>query len=163
MGNAKVRPLTSSTRVALAIARGIAAARGDQDLTPTHIAVGIFREGSNPGLAALWYAGMSEDQIRRLPFELEHSLGEPPGHIPPRLVTIDLTPGEEGVLRASELEAENFGSPYLGTEHILLAILRSEAKASHYITERGVSAEKYVEGMLSMWRGDPPPSPAAAV
>lgn len=163
MENARVRPLTSSTRVALAIARAIAAARGDRNLTPTHIAVGIFREGSNPGLAALWYAGMSEDQIRRIPFELEHSLGEVPGHIPPRPVTIDPTPGEEDVLRASDLEADHFGHPYLGTEHILLAILRSDSKPAQHIRERGVSAEKYVEGMLSMLRGDPPPSPATAV
>lgn len=163
MENPRVRPLTSSTRVALAIARGIAAARGDRNLTPTHIALGIFREGSNPGLAALWYAGLSEEEIRRIPFELEHSLGKAPGHIPPRLVTIDLTPGEENLLRASEVEAEHFGHPYLGTEHIVLAILRSDSRPAQHITERGVSADKYVAGMLSMLRGDPPPSPATAV
>lgn len=153
----QVRPLTSRTRVALAIARGIAAARGDLDLTPTHIAIGIFREGSNPALAALWYAGMSEDTIRGIALELERSLGEAPGDIPPRAVTINLSPGEEQMLRSAELEADHFGSPFLGTEHILLAILRSDSKPARHIAERGVSAEKYVEGMLSMWRGAAPP------
>lgn len=75
MAATQLRPLTSRTRVALAIARGIAAARGDRDLTETHIAVGILREGSNPALSALWYAGMSENEMRQLSSHLEHSLG----------------------------------------------------------------------------------------
>src|SRR5688500_7333888 len=104
----RLRPLTSRTRVALAIARGIAAARADRDLTPTHIAIGIIREGSNPVLAALWYAGMTEKEIRHFAFELEFSLGEPPGHIPPRLVAIELSAGEEEVLRLSDVEADHF-------------------------------------------------------
>jgi len=147
----------------VAIARGIVAARGDRDLTPTHIAIGIFREGSNPALAALWYAGMSEDEIRRIPFGLEHSLGEPPVRIPPRQVTIDLTPGEEDVLRLSDLEADHLGHPFLGTEHILLAILRSDSPPTQHIAKHGVSTENYVGGMSSMLRGDHPPSPPTAV
>ncbi|HEY0304505.1 MAG TPA: Clp protease N-terminal domain-containing protein [Longimicrobiales bacterium] len=154
----RLRPLTSSTRVALAIARGTAAARGDRDLTPTHVAIGIFREGSNAGLGALWYAGMTEKEIRHFAFELEFSLGEPPGHIPPRLVAIELTAGEEEVLRLSDIEADHFDDPYLGTEHILLAILRAGGHAAQKITERGITLEKYYDGMLSMRRGDPPPN-----
>ena len=163
MGSDKLRPLTSRTRVALAIARATAAARGDSDLTPSHIAIGIFREGSNPGIAALWYAGMSESEIRRFPAVLEHSLGEPPGHIPPRQVTIDASPGEEEVLRLSDVEANQFDDPYLGTEHILLAMLRSDGPVAQKVAEHGISFQKYYDGLLSMRRGDPPPNRASAV
>lgn len=156
-------PLTSRTRVALAIARGLAAARGDRDLTPIHIALGIFREGSNPGLAALWYAGMSENDIRRFHLVLEDLLGDAPGHTSPRLVAIESSNGEEEVLRSSDAEAHRLSDQYLGTEHILLAILRSGGAVADRIAESGVSLEKYVEGMLSMRRGDPPPSPPRAV
>jgi ATP-dependent Clp protease ATP-binding subunit ClpC len=159
----QVRPLTSRTRVALAIARGIAAARGDRDLTETHIAVGILREGSNPALSALWYAGMAENEMRRLSSYLEHSLGEPPGHIAPREVTIDLTAGEQKVLRLSEEEADQLNDPFLGTEHILLAILRLNDRAAKQFVENGMSLEKYREGMASSRRGDPPPSQPRAV
>lgn len=159
----KLRPLTSRTRVALAIARGIAAARGDRDLTPIHIALGIFREGSNPGIAALWYAGMSENDLRRFYLVLENLLGDAPGHTPPRLVAIESTVGEEEVLRLADAEAEHFNHPYLGAEHILLAILRSGGPVAERIGEHGVSVEKYVEGMLSMGRGDPPPTTPRAV
>ena len=160
---AQVRPLTSRTRVALAIARGIAAARGDRDLSETHIAVGILREGSNAALSALWYAGMSENDMRRLSSYFEHSLGEPPGYIGPREVTIELTAGEQELLRLSDLEADQLNDPYLGTEHILLAILRSDDRAAQKFAENGMSLEKYCEGMVSSRRGDPPPSQPRAV
>ena len=160
---AQVRPLTSRTRVALAIARGIAAARGDRDLSETHIAVGILREGSNAALSALWYAGMSENDMRRLSSYFEHSLGEPSGYIGPREVTIELTAGEQELLRLSDLEADQLNDPYLGTEHILLAILRSDDRAAQKFAENGMSLEKYCEGMVSSRRGDPPPSQPRAV
>ena len=158
-----LRPFTSRTRVALAIARGLAAARGDRDLTTTHIVVGILREGANPALSALWYAGMSEIAIRRLSSHLEHSLGDSPGHMPARQVTIDRTPGEQEVLRLSEVEADRLNDPYLGTEHILLAILRSDGFTTKRFAETGISLEMYYEGLLSSRRGDPPPSPPRAV
>jgi|SRR5688572_4222811 len=159
----ELRPFTSRTRLALAIARSLAAARGDRDLTMTHIAVGILREGANPAIAALWYAGLSEAAIRRLRVDLEHSLGEAPGHMPPRQVAIDLTPGEERVLELSEIEADHFEDPYLGTEHILLAILRSDDPVAHRFVERGISAEQYYNGLSSVRRGDPPPGKPTAV
>ena len=46
-------PLTSRTYVALSIARGIAAGLGHDDLTATHIALGILREAENGAVAAL--------------------------------------------------------------------------------------------------------------
>ena len=160
---AQPRPLTSRTRVALAIARGVAAARGHRDLTATHIAVGILREGRNPALSALWYAGMSGNAIDRLSSRLEHSLGEPIGHIAPRQVTIDSTPGEHEILRLSDIEADQLNDPFLGTEHILLAILRSDDGAAKRFIEDGMSLEKYREGMFASRRGDPPPGQPGAV
>ena len=46
METTRPRPFTSRTRVALAIARGIAAARGDRDLTATHILLAVLRSDS---------------------------------------------------------------------------------------------------------------------
>ena len=45
MTETAVPSLTTRTRVALAIARGIAASRGDDDLSPEPIALGLLREG----------------------------------------------------------------------------------------------------------------------
>jgi ATP-dependent Clp protease ATP-binding subunit ClpA len=163
MESTKPLPFTSRTRVAVAIARAIAAARGDRDLTPTHIAVGILREGANAAIAALWYAGLSERTIRALHLDLEHSLSEPPGRIPPRQVTVDATPGEDAVARLGEAEADRFGDSFVGVEHLLLAILRSNGSVAQRFAERGVSAEAYYNALLSVRRGDPLPGEPQAV
>jgi ATP-dependent Clp protease ATP-binding subunit ClpA len=158
-----VRPFTSRTRVALAIARSIAAARGDRDLTATHIAAGIFREGANAALGAVWYAGLPEAAIKGLGAELENSLGERTGRIAARVVAIDTTPGEEAVVDLADVEASRFQHPYLGAEHILLAILRSDQAVSGRLSQYGITVEKYESGLRAMLRGDAPPNASTAV
>jgi ATP-dependent Clp protease ATP-binding subunit ClpA len=116
-------PFTSRTYVALSIARGIAAGNGHSDLTATHIALGILREGENAAVAAVHHAGVALRQMRH---ELELAL-PPRGH--PRLgeVVLPLTPGEQEIvdIAASEAAAQKTG--YLGCEHLLLALLRDES------------------------------------
>jgi ATP-dependent Clp protease ATP-binding subunit ClpC len=163
MERATPRPFTSRTRVALAIARGFAAARGDQDLSPRHIALGILREGANPAIAGLWYAGLSETEITRLRFEIEHSFGDRTGRPIPRQVALDLTPGEDSVIRLAEIEADRIGDDYVGSEHILLAVLRFDDATAEFLAKRGVSVDKYQEGLSSARRGDPPPEEPRAV
>lgn len=159
----KQRPLTSRTRVALAIARGLAAARGDRDLTAKHMVIGILWEGANPAMAALWYAGMSEPEMRRMRAHLENGLGDYPGRIPPRLVTIDVTPGEERVIALAEKVADDFGDDYLGTEHILLAALSGDDAVAREFLQHGISLAQYTEGLKAVRRGDPPPSEPRAI
>lgn len=163
MERAAIRPFTARTRVALAIARGFAASRGEQDLTPRHILWGVLREAMNPAIAALWYAGLSEGEINRLRLDIERSFGEPAGNPAPRQVSLDETPGEATVIRLAELEADRLGDDYIGSEHILLAILRSDDVIAKYFGERGVSPDQYQEGLSSARRGDPPPQEPRAV
>ena len=157
METATLRPFTSRTRVALAIARGIAAARGDRDLTPGHIVLGILREGRNPAIAALWYAGLTENGIHNLASDVEQALGDALAHPRPREVAIDLSDGEGNVVRLAEVAADTLQDEYLGTEHILLAILRYDDTTAERFAKRGISADQYHEGLLSVRRGDPPP------
>ena len=163
MDRATIRPFTSRTRVALAIARGFAASRGEQDLTPLHISLGVLREGMNPAISALWYAGLSETEINRLRVEIEHSFGEPSAHPTPRQVTLDQTPGEETVIRLAELEADRLGDDYVGSDHILLAILRSDDVTARHFAQRGISPDRFEDGLSSVRRGDPPPEKPKAV
>ena len=152
-----LRPFTSRTTVALAIARGLAAARGDTDLTAAHVVVGILRERRNAAVHGLWYAGLSERAIDGLSSEFEQALPAKRSPRDPHAVTIDLTPGETRILNDAEVEANEFGDPYLGTEHILLALLRSDALVARRFAERGISLKQYYNGLLSSRRGDPPP------
>ena len=113
-------PLTTRTRVALSIARGLAAAMGHDDLTPAHIALGMLREGENPAVAAIHHGGVALHVIRR---DLEACL-EPRGRTRPREVALLLTPGEQRLLDQASSEGRIRNDEHVGTEHLLLAILR---------------------------------------
>lgn len=155
-----VRPFTSRTRVALAIARAIAAARGDRDLTPTHVAVGIFREGGNAALAALYHSGFSQDVLHKLGTRLEHQLGTYEGNrAAPRQVALDATEGEATIIRLGEVEADRLNDAYLGAEHLLLAILRdTKNEAAVLLATCGVSLQLYEDGLRFVRRGERPNS-----
>jgi ATP-dependent Clp protease ATP-binding subunit ClpB len=112
-------PFTNRTYVALAIARGIAASKGHSNITAAHIALGIVQEGANIAAAALHRAGIHPTHLRH---QLEAEL--PPDGIPyPGELDLPATVGEHQILEAGETEAAKLNDPYLGAEHLLLAML----------------------------------------
>lgn len=115
-------PLTSRARVALAIARAIAAGRGERDLTPLHLTLGLLREGENAALAVLHHQGVD---VRRLRGECERALGEPSGRAAPDEVALPLTPGEAQLVATARAASAGLGDEYVGPEHLLLALLAS--------------------------------------
>jgi ATP-dependent Clp protease ATP-binding subunit ClpC len=127
-----VLSLTTRTRVALAIARGIAAARGDDDLTPTHIALGLLRERENIAVAILHEAGAN---LRTLRHELEAELGSC-GRPRTAEVAIPATHGEKRVLALAAAESRSRSHPYLGAEHLLFAILHDDTSPTAMLFAR---------------------------
>ena len=116
-------PLTTRGRIALAIARALAAGRGDPDVTPTHMALGLLREGENGAVALLDFRGRTSPTLRTA---LELALGPITGRPLPGEVVVPLTPGEGRLVAQARVEAEVHGHEYIGPEHLLLAILRDE-------------------------------------
>jgi ATP-dependent Clp protease ATP-binding subunit ClpA len=131
-------PYSSRTRVALAIARAIAAARGDRDLTSIHIALGLVREGENGALAALHHQRVPIPALRSA---LERGLGPPPGGTRAEEVAIELTPGERRIMEHARIAAEGEGDSHIGPEHLLLALLSDqEDTVSLLLAQHGVDA-----------------------
>ncbi|MFP5353592.1 MAG: Clp protease N-terminal domain-containing protein, partial [Gemmatimonadota bacterium] len=83
-------PFTTRVRVALSIARALAAGMGHDEVTDAHVVLGIVREGENPAVAVLQHAGIALDVLRH---DLEQAL-EPRGRARPREVARPLTDGE---------------------------------------------------------------------
>ena len=123
MSAAEALPYTTRLRVALALARGIAAAHGDVDLTPLHAALGILREGQNAGVAMLAHAEVPWNGVRH---ELEGALGEP-GRPRPEEVVLPLTDGERHLVDDARRQAVLLGDPFVGPQHLLLALLHVAA------------------------------------
>ena len=153
--------LSTEARISLAIARGVAASRGDDDVSPTHIALGILREEENPGVAILWRAGVALPVLRH---ELEAKLG-PPSHPHPHESVLPTAPGEQRAIEGAEVESRQRSDPYIGTEHLLLAMLRhADTPTAQAFARHGVdyqTAVTYLEQVFSEDRG--PPSPYASL
>jgi ATP-dependent Clp protease ATP-binding subunit ClpA len=83
-----------------------------------HILLGLIREGEGVAAKALESLGISEEAVRQ---QVEEIVGRgkqaPSGHIP-------FTPRAKKVLKLALREALQLGHNYIGTEHILLGLIR---------------------------------------
>jgi ATP-dependent Clp protease ATP-binding subunit ClpC len=152
-------PLTTRARIALAIARGIAASRGDDDVTPSHIALGLLREAENPAVAALHRGGVDLRAIRR---ELEAELG-PPGRPRPGEVALQLTRGERRIVDLATAESRRRKEEYLGPHHLLLAMLREpDSPTAQAFARHSFPFETAVTHLQFVFGGDSPPPDSQA-
>ena len=83
-----------------------------------HILLGLIHEGEGVAAKALESLGISLEAVRQ---QVEEIIGQgqqaPSGHIP-------FTPRAKKVLELSLREALQLGHNYIGTEHILLGLIR---------------------------------------
>src|SRR3712207_9278810 len=101
-----------------------------------HILLGLIHEGEGVAAKALESLGISLEAVRS---QVEEIIGQggssPSGHIP-------FTPRAKKVLELSLREALQLGHNYIGTEHILLGLIREgEGVAAQRSEERRVGKE----------------------
>jgi len=83
-----------------------------------HLLLGLLREPESAAARALRELGIGQDQVREQVVEIVGRGSEaPPGHIP-------FTPRAKKVLELSLREALQLSHNYIGTEHILLGLIR---------------------------------------
>ncbi|MGX6603572.1 ATP-dependent Clp protease ATP-binding subunit [Micromonosporaceae bacterium Da 78-11] len=97
-----------------------------------HLLLGLIHEGEGSAAKALAGAGITLDDVRR---QVEEIIGSgqqaPSGHIP-------FTPRAKKVLELSLREALQLGHNYIGTEHLLLGLIREdEGVAARILVELG--------------------------
>lgn len=104
-----------------------------------HLILGMIREGEGVALALLKKLGVSLDELR---ITIEQvTKGTATNNIK-NLANIPLTRQSEKVLKITYLEAKIFKSPLIGTEHLLLSILRDpENLASQILAKFNVNYE----------------------
>src|SRR5437899_206239 len=112
-----------------------------------HILLGLIHEGEGVAAKALESLGISLEAVRN---QVEEIIGQggssPSGHIP-------FTPRAKKVLELSLREALQLGHNYIGTEHILLGLIREgEGVAAQVPVKLGADLSALVAG--SRYRGD---------
>ena len=91
-----------------------------------HLLLGIIREGEGTAVQIMKNLGVSLKELRRLVESTTRSHATRSGN----LGNIPLIKQAEKVLKITYLEAKLFKSPTIGTEHLLLSILKDEDNAA---------------------------------
>src|SRR5436190_11118949 len=121
-----------------------------------HLLLGLIHEGEGVAAKALKSLGISLPAVRR---EVKEIIGRgdqpPPGHIP-------FTPQAKKVLELSLRESNQLGHSYIGTEHILLGLLREgEGVAAQVLVKMGTDLNRVRQQVIELLHGhsgERPPS-----
>ncbi len=112
------------------------------------ILAGMLREAEGVACQVLSDHGVTEEKVTEKALEI---LGEPSGSGTPAA----LTPRTKRVIELSAVEAARQGHGYIGTEHLLMAILREGANiAVRVLGELGVSARDLYQEVLKRINGE---------
>ena len=113
-----------------------------------HILLGLIHEGEGVAAKALESLGISLEAVRS---QVEELIGQggssPSGHIP-------FTPRAKKVLELSLREALQLGHNYIGTEHILLGLIREgEGVAAQVLVKLGADLSRVRQQVIQLLSG----------
>lgn len=135
---------TERAQKVLALAQEEAVRLGHNNIGTEHILLGLIREGEGIAAKALIALGLSLEKIQD---EVESLIGR--GQEQP--TNIAYTPRAKKVIELSMDEARKLGHTYVGTEHILLGLIREgEGVAARVLNNLGVSLNKARQQVLQL-------------
>ena len=116
-----------------------------------HLLLGLVREGTGVASRVLQGLGVTEEKIIKEIDELigkgDHSGQQP----------LDFTPRTKRVLELGLNEARRLGHNYIGTEHLLLGIMREgESVAVRILMDMGVDPQKMLNDIIKMLSEEAP-------
>ncbi|KGA98345.1 ATP-dependent Clp protease ATP-binding protein [Alkalihalobacillus alcalophilus ATCC 27647 = CGMCC 1.3604] len=135
---------TERAQKVLALAQEEAIRLGHNNIGTEHILLGLIREGEGIAAKALQALGLGSEKIQK---EVETLIGK--GQEGSK--TIHYTPRAKKVIELSMDEARKLGHSYVGTEHILLGLIREgEGVAARVLNNLGVSLNKARQQVLQL-------------
>ena len=122
-----------------------------------HILLGLLHEGEGVAAKALESLGISLDTVRQ---QVEEIIGQgqqaPSGHIP-------FTPRAKKVLELSLRESLQLGHNYIGTEHVLLGLIREgDGVAAQVLVRLGADRNRVRQQVIQLLHGHQGKEPVSA-
>ncbi|SDK27974.1 ATP-dependent Clp protease ATP-binding subunit ClpC [Catalinimonas alkaloidigena] len=117
----------------ISLSREEALRLGHEYIGTEHLLLGMIREGEGVAVGLLKKMGVSLDDLR---VAIERATKGTATNNVKNLASIPLTRQSEKVLKITYLEAKSFKSEVIGTEHLLLSILRDEDNIATQILEK---------------------------
>ncbi len=142
---------TDRAKKVMTLARQEATRFNHEYIGTEHILLGLVQEGSGVAATVLRNLGVDLDKIRQ---EVENMVKQGPptttmGQLP-------FTPRAKKVLELSMEEASSLGHNYVGTEHLLLGLIReNEGIAAQVLMNLGVKLDSVREEVLEFLGADP--------
>lgn len=135
---------TQKANIAVNMGIEIAQALGHTCVGSEHILLGLLKESSGVAAETLKSEGVTFENVLNM-------LREKVGEGSPIMLTInDFTPRAKRVLQVAMSERDNLGHSYIGTEHLLLAILEDEdSYAVSFIKQCGVDPAALYNKIIS--------------
>lgn len=135
---------TERAQKVLALSQEEAVRLGHNNIGTEHVLLGLVREADGIAAKALQSLGLEVPKIQE---EVEKLIGV--GKQP--MQTIHYTPRAKKVVELSQDEARKLGHSYVGTEHILLGLIREgEGVAARVLNNLGVSLNKARQQVLQL-------------
>jgi len=126
---------------------GKAAGRVNQDYIATeHLLLGLIEEGSGVAANVLTHLGVDQLQVR---LEIEKIVPAGPARLPKG--KLPLTPRARSVIEFAVEEARNLNHNYVGTEHLLLGLMRDhEGVAAQVLMNVNLKCEDVRAAVLNL-------------
>jgi ATP-dependent Clp protease ATP-binding subunit ClpC len=155
---------TDRARQVVVLAQHEARALDHHYVGTEHILLGLIHESQGVAAKALTSLGIALPELRQA---VEAIIGR--GTSPPESGHIPFTPRAKKVLELSLREALQFGAGYIGTEHILLGLIREgDGVAAQVLADAGVGLDRTRQQVTELLSGQreagmvAAPPPAAA-
>ena len=136
---------TEKSREALRRAHDAACEMGHGYVGSEHLLVGLIREGSGVAAKALSDAGITAEDV-------ENKIKEIIGFSEPlnMQTELSLTPRSKRILELAAMEARRLGHNYIGTEHILMALIRDgDGVAAQILAGSGINLGEFYSNTLN--------------
>ena len=136
----------------ISLSREEALRLGHDYIGTEHLLLGVIREGEGLAISLLKKLGISLDDLRA---SVEHNTKNTSVGNLKNLKNIPLTRQSEKVLKITYLEAKIFKSKIIGTEHLLLSILRDEDNIATQILDKFDVSYDVVKELLEYQSSNP--------
>ncbi|MDO4327064.1 MAG: ATP-dependent Clp protease ATP-binding subunit [bacterium] len=136
---------TAKAQEALSLAEQVSEQLGHNYVGTEHLLIGLLQEGTGAAAKVLEHYGVEEERVEELVSNLIA-----PGNGLPVAEESGYTPSARRVLDASYREAVRFRAPLIGTEHILIAMIKEgDCGATRILTTLGVSIQRLYVDLLN--------------
>ncbi|UZR94946.1 ATP-dependent Clp protease ATP-binding subunit [Chondrinema litorale] len=136
----------------ISLSREEALRLGHDYIGTEHLLLGMIREGEGIAVALLKKLGISLDELRTT---IEQATRGTASHNVKNLANIPLTRQSEKVLKITYLEAKIFKAQLIGTEHLLLSILRDEDNLATQILHKFDVTYEVIKELLEYHTDNP--------